>query len=282
MMQISHEVPVDILPVSRTFNDYDYALVHLFEKIPKYRDFYYESVESGRKVLLDNSIFELKTAFDPEKFAYWVNDLKPAEYVVPDVLGSSEDTLNSLEEFRSKYPIRGGKEIVVVQGATWKDMNNCMATYCKDPLVKKIAIPFQPAPFQEYNSVSSALVSQFLIDPIWMIKGDQWACMALNRLAFVGLHSQQITENHKEVHLLGCSVPWEFSLYKKMGWDKIIQSIDTSNPIVAAILEQSYDPEYGVLDKWDCILADFIKHKLNKKQLLLAWKNTNLFRKLLS
>ena len=33
---ISHEVPLSLLEMSRWFNDYDYALVHLFEDYPHY------------------------------------------------------------------------------------------------------------------------------------------------------------------------------------------------------------------------------------------------------
>ena len=57
-IKTSHEVPLSMLEQSRAFNDYDYALVHLFEKYPKYYDFFKKSIEMGRDVLLDNSIFE--------------------------------------------------------------------------------------------------------------------------------------------------------------------------------------------------------------------------------
>ena len=63
-MLISHEVPISILQESRKFNDYDYALVHLFETEPEYYDYFVDSLKQGRKVILDNSIFELGTAFD--------------------------------------------------------------------------------------------------------------------------------------------------------------------------------------------------------------------------
>ena len=34
-MKISHESPLALLKISRAYNDYDYALVHLFEKVHK-------------------------------------------------------------------------------------------------------------------------------------------------------------------------------------------------------------------------------------------------------
>lgn len=39
-MLVSHEVPLSLLEKSRSFNDYDYALVHLLEIYPAYKQFY--------------------------------------------------------------------------------------------------------------------------------------------------------------------------------------------------------------------------------------------------
>ncbi len=66
-MLVSHESPISMLETSRKYNDYDYALVHLFETHPQYYNFFKVSLNLGREVLLDNSIFELGEAFDSEK-----------------------------------------------------------------------------------------------------------------------------------------------------------------------------------------------------------------------
>ena len=92
-MKISHESPLSLLNTSRTYNDYDYALVHLFELEPDYYRFFQQSVNMGRHVLLDNSIFELGTSFDPDRFAHYIKELKPTEYIIPDVL---ENTLGTI------------------------------------------------------------------------------------------------------------------------------------------------------------------------------------------
>jgi hypothetical protein len=69
-VQISHESPLCLLEKSREYNDYDYALVHLFEKYEQYYNFFAKSLKLGRRVILDNSLFELKESFDPEKFMF--------------------------------------------------------------------------------------------------------------------------------------------------------------------------------------------------------------------
>ena len=66
-MLVSHESPISILEESKQYNDYDYALVHLFETQPEYLNFFKRSLAAGREVLLDNSIFELGKAFEPTK-----------------------------------------------------------------------------------------------------------------------------------------------------------------------------------------------------------------------
>ena len=43
-MLISHEVPKSLFNQSLEFNDYDYALVHLFDKDPEYLKFYIQQV----------------------------------------------------------------------------------------------------------------------------------------------------------------------------------------------------------------------------------------------
>ena len=77
MIKISHESPLSMLEISRTYNNYDYALVHLFETHPEYYKFFEDSVKMGRHVLLDNSIFELGKSFDPKRYAYLIQKLQP-------------------------------------------------------------------------------------------------------------------------------------------------------------------------------------------------------------
>ena len=102
-MLVSHETPISILDHSRNYNDYDYALVHLFDTHPKYYNFFKSSLNLGREVMLDNSIFELGTAFDSEKFADYVRELKPTYYIIPDVLEECDATIASYYHFTQDY-----------------------------------------------------------------------------------------------------------------------------------------------------------------------------------
>ena len=63
-MLVSHEVPLKALEKSLEFNDYDYALVHLFKAHEEYYDFYKKSLSNNRTVYLDNSAYELKELYN--------------------------------------------------------------------------------------------------------------------------------------------------------------------------------------------------------------------------
>ena len=102
-MLVSHETPISILEESKLYNDYDYALVHLFETHPEYYNFFKCSLAAGREVLLDNSIFELGESFDPKKYIKYITELNPTFYIVPDVLEDAQGTMSSWNKFFLNY-----------------------------------------------------------------------------------------------------------------------------------------------------------------------------------
>ena len=58
-MKVSHEAPLNYLYHSVKYNDYDYALVHLFDEYPEYLEFFKFTVGLGREMILDNSAYEI-------------------------------------------------------------------------------------------------------------------------------------------------------------------------------------------------------------------------------
>ena len=86
MIKIAHESPKACFDTIQSMTDYDYALVHLFEEDPEYLELFLDAKAEGREIILDNSIFELEEAFDADRFAHWVKELRPDWYIVPDAL----------------------------------------------------------------------------------------------------------------------------------------------------------------------------------------------------
>jgi hypothetical protein len=227
-MKISHESPLCLLDRSRDYNDYDYALVHLFETEPTYLQFFKDSLAQGRTVLLDNSIFELGTAFDSDKFAHWIDELKPTEYIIPDVLENALGTMDNALDWKEKYSDLPGKTIGVVQGKSYADLVQCYDYLDNVIGVDKIAISFD---YSYYLEVCP--------------HPNKWMGYALGRVqTLTRLLNDGVINTKKPHHLLGCALPIEFMFYRQgFEW---LESLDTSNPIVHAILDLGYEP--GGLD----------------------------------
>lgn len=215
-MKISHEVPLCLLEKSREFNDYDYALVHLFDQYPEYYEFYKESLRMGRVVYLDNSLFELGKSFDPDKFAYYVNELSKINadnlyYVVPDIWNEAQDSILSYQEFTHNYRSLPGHKIAVCQGYTDHQLRECFDFY-KEAKADVIAVSFGSAAFGNcYTNTAESMN---------------------NRIEFV----KSLDLTNIKLHLLGCALPQEVKAYKDIN----IFSIDTSNPIMHGIFHQTY------------------------------------------
>ena len=257
-MLISHEVPKCLFEKSLDFNDYDYALVHLFDEDPEYLEFYKNSVKNGRHVLLDNSIFELGEAYDNDSFAKWVEELKPTEYIVPDALEDVAKTIDQMESWNRAYGKLPGKRIGVVQGKTPEEIADCYVYMDKHADVDKIAISFDYSLYEQIIPHENKYMS-------WMLGR---ATMLANLL------NSGIINTKKPHHLLGCGLPQEFALYHSYKW---IESVDTSNTIVHGIKGIAYK-QYGLQTKESIKLVDLLDVEINNEQLYDINHNINYFR----
>lgn len=235
---ISHEVPLGMLEMSRSFNDYDYALVHLFKDNPEYFNFFVKSVAMGRRVYLDNSLYELGEAFDMKEYAYWIEILKPTHYIIPDTFWDSKATIEQAMEWMTKYGNYNIdpkiKKIGVAQGSTYAEIKNSykfLSAFCDC-----IAFTFKFAPTMMTDpdlNLSEFLEKLHVKYPGIDISGEdltpedkQAAC---RYLVLKKLDDEGIIDYSKEHHLLGlqnttllyeaCRFPW-------------VTSIDTSNPVI--------------------------------------------------
>lgn len=260
-IKVSHEVPLCLLEESRLFNDYDYALVHLFNNYPSYYNFFKESLSKGREVILDNSIFELGESFDIHKFAKIVKELKPTKYIIPDALENMYETLDKLRTWINLYSTLPGIKIGVIQGETYGELVECYKHM--DKLCDEIAISF------DYSYYSEKSVSDY--KPVDWCEGRK---MLIDRMI-----SEGIINYTKKHHLLGCSLPQEFNHYKSEKYS-FINSIDTSNPIVHGIRGISYK-ENGLEKKESIKLVDLIEYNVDEDQMKVIKHNVTQFKKFL-
>ena len=100
-MKVSHEVPRCLLTSSPEFNDYDYALPHLFDQDEEYLQYFMDAKANGRYIIMDNSLHELGEAYDTKRLLHWINHLEPNEFIVPDVWQDKTATLVNAKRWQS-------------------------------------------------------------------------------------------------------------------------------------------------------------------------------------
>lgn len=220
MIKISHEVPICLLEKSRTFNDYHYCLAHLLDQNEEYANFFFQRKEADDYIIMDNSLHELGEAYDRSRLMHLVNELKPNEFIVPDVWEDyTQSVVNAKEWSKINLPKEVTK-VAVVQAKSYEEALKCYQTY-KDLGYKKIAFSYGAS---YYNDVYPHINSDFgkAMGRLWVINS---------------LYKDRVISKKDRIHLLGTAMPFEFKFYNEMPF---IESIDTSNPIMAALEGTKY------------------------------------------
>ena len=209
-MLVSHEVPKTLLNDSLKFNDYDYFLIHQIINFKEYKDFFNVSKKLNRRQILDNSCYELKESFDFDKFANFVKELKPSEYLIPDCFNDKEKNLELFDKWMTKYSNLEGTKIVTLHGKTISDFIESYKYF--DKYNVKIAFNFAETMFKDFGSLSEG-----------------------RKKVFEAL--LPVINQNKKHHLLGCYLPQDFEFFKNFSF---IETIDTSSPICSAFELKKY------------------------------------------
>ena len=303
-IKVSHESPICLLEDSLQYNDYDYALVHLLDQNEDYRKFYERSAVNDRTIYLDNSIFELGDPADWKLMHKWVKRLKPTYYMVPDALEDADKTIMNWSnwhqmveavEDESETIHRSPRDSIlkgnapgtigVVQGKDWNELVQCYKFMSE--MADMVAISFDYSYYlwtgttNIYNANAAEEWLKTLtdetcdyvraghaqVDPVSCdICRDRVARYSSGRQAFIDrLIHEKVWNWNKPHHLLGCSLPVEFKHYVNNNVHNIV-SIDTSNPVVAAIKGYKYYDGFGLKFKPTEKLADLISYGENKSE----------------
>ncbi len=259
-MKISHEVPRCLLKTSPVYNDYEYILPHLLDQDEEYLAYYREAKANGRYIIMDNSLHELGEAYDYDRLKYWVNELEPNEFIVPDVWMNCSQTVAQAKYWKQfKYP-KKTKLTAVVQGE-----NKNQAYLCAGLLAnlgyEKLCISYGATWYNNFFPHTNSDMGK-----------------ALGRVRFVqGLLKLKQLKDIK-FHLLGCSIPQEFGWYDD-GFPSRIESIDTSNPIMAALDGTRYSSN-GMNYKPEANMNDFFDIEYEDINYLDILYNTTKFREI--
>ena len=256
-MKVSHEVPLALLEMSKSFNDYDYCLPHLLDKYEEYEKYFRWAKENNRYIIMDNSLHELGHAYDTDRLMHWINELQPDEFIVPDVWEDMEASVNNAAEWIKIELPSNILKVAVVQAKSFYEAAECYQKY-KSLGYRKIAFSYGAAYYQnEFPHPTPAVAT------------------AVGRVYVVSkLYNQGVIKETDNVHLLGCAIPQEFAHYRNMPF---ITTIDTSNPIMAAIEGTLYEP-YGLDQKPKTKIDEVIDSKFDKSQIGKVIMNTKYFR----
>lgn len=259
MIKVSHEVPKCLLKASLEFNDYQYCLPHLLDQDTAYKKHFYGFKKSGGYIIMDNSLHELGEAYDHERLMFWVNELEPDEFIVPDVWMDIDATLKNAKEWiKLSYP-KNTTPVAVVQSRSFKDAEECYLAL-KNMGYKKIAFSYG---------------ADWYMDKFHGIHVDKAKMMGRISAVKQMFYNGTIKKNDR-VHLLGCSLPQEFGWYENCPY---IESIDTSNPVMAALEGIKYG-ESGLDYKPKANMNDYFDIDPKKVNLSLVLYNVETFKKI--
>jgi hypothetical protein len=248
-VKISHEVPFCLLEQSRKFNDYDYCLPHLMDENEEYRNFFIESRARSRYIVMDNSLHELGEAYNTERLIYWIHQIKPDEFIIPDVWEDMNESIVNAKLWAQIQLPEGVLKVAVVQAKSLHEAALCTQIY-KDLGYNKIA----------YSYGASYYHTEMCPHPNVDLGKAIGRYMVLSHL-----QRNKTLLLKDRIHLLGTASPIEFGMYKNMPF---IESIDTSNPIMAAIGEMPYT-KMGLhmkplanMNKYQDMSIDFVNEDL--------------------
>lgn len=265
-IKIAHEAPKSIFRSVQSLTDYDYALVHLFETDLDYFNLFKRALLERREVVLDNSIFELGKAFNPKRFVYWINELRPTWYIVPDVLEDADGTIDNMKDWIENWMSKltaPSKMIGVAQGKTFADVARCYEYMVKEARVDKVAISFDYGCYEAEFPHSNKLIS--------------WALGRVKLLNY--LDKQGILDRSVPHHLLGCAIPGEGIFYCSPEYN-YIDSMDTSNPVVHGLKGISYKGPLGLTFKSSEKLYTLINSDVSLDQWKVIHSNIEEFKRL--
>ena len=212
MPKTSHELPISMLTRSYDINDYEYCLPHLLDQNEIYKNHFYKAKKDGRYIIMDNSLHELGVAYDSDRLMYWINELKPNEFIVPDVWQDQTATLVNAKKWMSIKLPKEVTKVAVVQAQNYHEAFQCY-NILKVQGYKKIAFSYGADWYAEEFPHPNPLVGKMM-----------GRIMTISKM-----YKSDLIEKSDRVHLLGCALPQEFAYYNDFPF---IESIDTSNPII--------------------------------------------------
>lgn len=259
---ISHEIPLSLIDNHQNnISDYMFVLLHKLIADDKYAQKAYDYQKTNGMVYLDNSCFELGVSLDDKLLYEYCDKLNPSVVILPDALGDAKTTLRRTFSFLDSYPYTANYGMAVAQGSTPDELISCYAEmrdyrnqYGND--IFMLGIPFVFRWAEKTPSIQAEA--------------------RIELLDFMVRH--RIIDTNRRHHLLGTWQAREFINYRDYNW---IYSIDTSNPIMAAIDGHQYKDD-GLDDKPQSTFDSVYYMEENDIDMDLLYYNVKTFRSIVN
>lgn len=216
-MKISHELPLSLMHHAYEWNDYDYCLPHLIDKYEQYKLFFTKSRKDKRFIIMDNGLFE-GVEHTTKDLISKIELLQPDIFVVPDAWNDSTTTVRNAKHWMINYKQGLPENVNLMAVCQGQDIGELVVTYqmLVDLGYTHIAFNHSSVAYQEMYPTFAG--------------NDPLKASMYGRIEFIKrLGDSGVIRPNYYHHLLGCSLPQEFTLSKN--W-KFIKSVDTSNPIL--------------------------------------------------
>jgi len=196
------------------------TLAHLVDSNTQYRDFYFHRGLNHDTIIMDNSAYEMKTPYAPERLCLLAKNSGASVVVLPDYpFQQAQQTIDAAVEFIPIFKQNGLKSFFVPQSKRG-DLEDWIAAYtwaANNPDIDVIGMSILGIP----NALPN-------IDPAY-------ARVVMTQL----LLERGLFAHHKHHHYLGLNAgpALEIPSLLRMG---VLDTIDSSGPIWSAILGHQY------------------------------------------
>ena len=158
MIKISHELPLSLLSYSSDWNDYEYCLPHLLDKHADYRQFFLDTKERDRFIIMDNGLFE-GVKHTTQDLLEKIDLIEPNIFIVPDEWNERDITAKNAKHWTQyKLPFKT-KLMVVLQGKTVNEIHT-LYQQCVDLGYTHFAFNHSSVVYQELGGSENVLANQ--------------------------------------------------------------------------------------------------------------------------
>lgn len=269
-MLIAHEHPLLLANLISDNTDYNYYISTIASQIPAYYEY---AKKDARYKILDCGTFEEGKPMLDDEYLSYIEAIQPDEFIVPDHLFEKDKTIDSAKRWLDIIKEKNIESlpVAVVQGKTLEEQVECYLVLIE--LFDKVAIPYDLPSTANYDMSLKTL-------PLLTLPCNGRYDLMKHLL------QNELFRTDKKHHFLGIDTPTELVKYKQGELSEykvstLIDTIDTSSPILHGLKGIEYNSEYGLLKKNKTMMKELIlREDIDTIQEYLILKNVNIFKTL--